>query len=321
MKILITGTVGFIGMHLSKKILDEGHQVFGIDNINDYYDVKLKLSRLKILKKYKNFTFCKADITSKKINSLFRNFKPQIVLHLAAQAGVRYSMINPSSYVKSNIDGFFNIIENSKNNNVQKFLFASSSSVYGYQKKSPFKESFKVDKPLNLYAATKLANENLAYVYNNLYDLNTIGLRFFTVYGPFGRPDMSPMIFTDNIIKNKEITLNNEGKMIRDFTYIDDVVFATYQLLIKENKSKSYNLFNIGSQSTISVKKFISIIEKNLGKKALIKNNKFPQGEMLKTHSSTLKLKREINYSPKIDINIGVQNFIKWYKDYYSIKI
>ena len=319
MKILITGTVGFIGMHLSKKILDEGHQVFGIDNINDYYDVKLKLSRLKILKKYKNFTFCKADITSKKINSLFRNFKPQIVLHLAAQAGVRYSMINPSSYVKSNIDGFFNIIENSKNNNVQKFLFASSSSVYGYQKKSPFKESFKVDKPLNLYAATKLANENLAYVYNNLYDLNTIGLRFFTVYGPFGRPDMSPMIFTDNIIKNKEITLNNEGKMIRDFTYIDDVVFATYQLLIKENKSKSYKLFNIGSQSTISVKRFISILEKNLGKKALIKNNKFPQGEMLRTHSSTEKLKKEINFRPHISLNKGISSFINWYLDYYKI--
>ena len=247
MKILITGSAGFIGFHLSSKILSKGFKVIGIDNLNSYYDVKLKKDRNNILKKNKNFIFKKVDIKNyNALEKIFKKYKIDIVIHLAAQAGVRYSLKNPKSYIDNNISGFFNILDISKNFKIKKFIYASTSSIYGTQKKYPLKEKFETSNPIQLYAATKKSNEVIATSYNHLYKIRTIGLRFFTVYGPWGRPDMALFKFTKNILKGKPIHVYNHGKHSRDFTYVDDIVGGIFKILTSRDKKKVNSIYNIG---------------------------------------------------------------------------
>ncbi len=321
MKILITGCAGFIGFHTTLFLLKKKFKIIGIDSINNYYDPILKKNRLKILKKYNNFEFFKLDITqNNKLKKIFKN-KIDIVIHLAAQAGVRYSLKEPEKYIKSNLNGFFNIIEQSKINNIKHFLYASTSSVYGYSKDFPLNEEFKTDSPLTLYAATKKSNEIISYSYSNLYKLPCTGLRFFTVYGPYGRPDMALFKFTKNIIKGKQIELYNNGNHTRDFTYIDDVVESIYKILLKPNLKKiPYNILNICSNNPISLINFIKIIEKNLKTKAKIKYLSFQKGDVKKTHGNNLKVKKYLKNYKMIKIEDGVSRFINWYKTYYKIK-
>ena len=269
MKILVTGVAGFIGYHLCKSLLEDDYEVLGIDNINDYYDPKLKLARLEQLKPYKNFKFEKVDIADRdSITQSFQTFNPQKVVNLAAQAGVRYSLENPYAYMDSNLVGFLNIIELCRNNNVEGFIYASSSSVYGSNKKIPFSVEDRVDNPISLYAASKKSNELIANAYSHLYGLNTTGLRFFTVYGPWGRPDMALFIFTKNILEGVPIPVFNHGEMKRDFTYIDDIISGTRAAIDSNYKCEIFNLGNHKSERLMDV---VSLIELNLGKKAEIK--------------------------------------------------
>jgi len=322
MNILVTGCSGFIGFHLSKKILEkEEYNLIGIDNLNTYYDVELKKSRLKLLKKNKKkFVFYKTDINNyNKVNKIFIKHKISYVIHLAAQAGVRYSIKNPKAYIDSNIMGFFNIINLSKEYKVKHLLFASTSSVYGNSKKFPVNESDKTDTPLTLYAATKKTNEVIAYSYANIYKLNCTALRFFTVYGPYGRPDMAFFKFVDSIYKNKNLELYNSGNHYRDFTYVDDIINAIVLLLDKmPSKNIPFDVFNIGNGKSVYLKKVIKIIEKKLGIKAKIKNLKLQKGDVVKSHSNLQKLKSKINYKSKIDIEKGLSLYIDWFKKYYN---
>ena len=349
MSILVTGAAGFIGFHLCKKLIERKIEVIAFDNVNNYYDVKIKFDRIKLLKsaaKKNNviFNFVKGDLTNNddlnkvfnKENELNINFlDPKIshVINLAAQAGVRYSIENPSAYINSNIVGFSNLIEKSKNNNVKHFIYASSSSVYGGNKKIPFKESDNVDHPISLYAATKKSNELIAHTYSHLFELPTTGLRFFTVYGPWGRPDMALYKFTDLIMKNKPIRLFNNGKMIRDFTYIDDVIEAIYHLIDKSpnkedysskkiyNSSNSwspYRVFNIGNSQPTNLNKYLEAIEKNLNKKADIILEKMQPGDVEKTFANTEALEEWIQFKPNTSIEEGVKNFIDWYLTYHE---
>ncbi len=322
MKILVTGCAGFIGYHLSKKLLQKKIEVFGIDNINDYYDISLKKDRLKNLKKYKNFYFYKYDLVNlKNLNNLIKKNKIKYVVHLAAQAGVRYSIQNPHSYFRSNLEGFFNILEVCKTNKIKHLIFASTSSVYGNSKKFPLKESDNTDNPLSFYAATKKSNEVMAHSYSYLYKLPCTGVRFFTVYGPYGRPDMALFKFTKNIIKNYKIDLFNYGKHIRDFTYIDDVVNALEVLVFKPSKTEiPYNIFNIGNGKPEKLLKYLRLIEKNLSKKAKISNYSIQLGDVYKTHASIMKLKKYVTFNPKFKIESGIKKFIKWYLEYYKLK-
>ena len=351
MSILVTGAAGFIGFHLCKKLIKEKFEVIGFDNLNNYYDVNLKLDRVKQLKTIaKNnklaFNFVKGDLKNDEdlnkvfdikdeSNSNFLNPKISCVINLAAQAGVRYSILNPSAYIHSNIVGFANLIEVSKNNNIKHFLYASSSSVYGGNKKIPFKESDNVDHPISLYAATKKSNELIAHTYSHLFDLPTTGLRFFTVYGPWGRPDMALYKFTDLMIKNKPIKVFNYGKMIRDFTYIDDVIESIFCLIdkppIKENFSdkKNYNssnswapyrIFNIGNSQPTNLNKYIKAIENNLNKKAKIILEEMQPGDVEKTYADTENLEKFINFKPSTSIDEGIKKFITWYLKYYKGK-
>ena len=348
MSILVTGAAGFIGFHLCKKLIERKIEVIAFDNVNNYYDVKIKFDRIKLLKsaaKKNNviFNFVKGDLTNNDdLNKVFdkknesnKNFldpKISYVINLAAQAGVRYSIENPSAYIHSNIVGFSNLIEKSKNNNIKHFIYASSSSVYGGNKKIPFKESDNVDHPISLYAATKKSNELIAHTYSHLFELPTTGLRFFTVYGPWGRPDMALYKFTDLIMKNKPIKLFNNGKMIRDFTYIDDVIEAIYNLIdklpIKEdysgkkiyNPSNSwapYRVFNIGNSQPTNLNKYLEAIEKNLNKKADIILEKMQPGDVEKTFANTEALEEWIQFKPNTSIEEGVKNFIDWYLTYH----
>ena len=318
-KILITGVAGFIGFHVAKKLIKKKYKVIGIDNLNNYYDTKLKKDRLQSL--VKNIKFHKIDITnSSSINSIFKKYKPHIVIHLAAQAGVRYSLINPKSYIKSNLVGFFNVIENSKNYKVKHFVYASSSSVYGLENKLPFVENFNLNKPASIYGATKLSNELIAHSYSHLFNLPTTGLRYFTVYGPWGRPDMALFKFTKRMINNNEITIYNKGKMSRDFTYIDDAVNYTIKLInMIPKKEVPHEVFNLGNNKPINLIMFIKILEKCLNKKAKFKILNNQKTEIKNTSSSTKKLNKYINNSINFtSIHTGVKNFVKWYKDYYK---
>ena len=321
MQILITGAAGFIGFHLSKKILKRKNQVIGIDNLNNYYDVSLKKNRIEQLKKYKNYKFYKIDLNKKqKINNIIKKYKIRYILHLAAQAGVRYSIINPEAYFKSNLEGFFNILELSKENKIKHLVFASTSSVYGNNKKFPLKESMNTDKPLSFYAATKKSNEVMAYSYAHIYKIPSTALRFFTVYGPFGRPDMSLFKFTKKMLKDQKIQLYNKGNHTRDFTYIDDIVEGIISIVNKPSKDKiPYNCFNVGNGNPSRLKNFLNFIEKNLGKKAKISNLPLQLGDIKKTHSDISLLKKYSNYHPKTNIKKGIQEFIIWYKKHYKI--
>ena len=347
MSILVTGATGFIGFHVCKKLIENKVEVIGFDNMNNYYDVNLKSNRLKELKniaenKEAKFIFIKGDLTDNgdlsevfeyqnKSNIDFLTKKISCVIHLAAQAGVRHSIKNPSLYIQSNIVGFSNLIEQATNNNVKHFIYASSSSVYGGNKKTPFKEADNVDHPISLYAATKKSNELIAHTYSHLFDLPTTGLRFFTVYGPWGRPDMAMYKFTDLIMKNKPIKVFNYGNMIRDFTYIDDVVESIYRLinkspikedsLIKKSYDSSnswapYRVFNVGNSKPTNLKNYIKAIEKYLNKKAIIILSDIEPGDVEKTFADTEELEKWINFKPNTSIDEGVKNFIKWYLSY-----
>lgn len=318
MNILITGCAGFIGFHLSKKFLENNKIVFGIDNLNDYYDISLKKKRLNILLKYKNFIFFKIDLNNKKkIEKIFKQKKISQVFNLAAQAGVRYSISNPEAYVNSNLLGFCNILQLSKDYEVKKFVYASSSSVYGANKSIPFSESDEVKSPISLYAATKLSNEIICESYSRMYNMNSIGLRFFTVYGPWGRPDMALFKFTKKILNNQKIDIFNYGKMFRDFTYIDDVVESIFRLSNIKKKFKN-EIFNIGNSSPIKLMDFITELEKAL--KIKIKYKFYPMqiGDVRSTYSNSTKLFKAINFKPKTNIKLGIDNFLKWYLKNYQ---
>jgi len=333
MKILITGSSGFIGFHLSKLLLEKGNNVHGIDSMNNYYDVNLKKARLKILLKYKKFSFSKTNLeNNKKIENIFIKFKPQIVIHLAAQAGVRYSVDKPRVYLKSNIDGTFNVIESSHKIGVNHLIMASSSSVYGANKKIPFKEIDKTETQLSIYASTKKANESMAHSYSNIWNIPITMLRFFTVYGPWGRPDMALFKFTKGIIENKKIDIYNNGKMYRDFTYIDDIVNGI-NLLIKKPPSLKYKkkykndslssvapfrVLNIGNSKKVYLLNFIQEIEKELGKKAIRNYMPLQKGDVKQTLSDTSLLKSITKYNPKTNYKTGIKNFLKWYQEYYN---
>ena len=313
MRILITGSAGFIGYHLSKLLVNDGYEVLGIDNINNYYDVSLKKDRLKKLINLKNFKFIESDINDRnKLSEVFKSFSPNKVVNLAAQPGVRYSLKNPYAYIDSNVSGFLNVIELCKINEVEGFVYASSSSVYGNQKSS----HSKIDKPISLYGATKRSNELIAYSYSHLYGMNTTGLRYFTVYGTWYRPDMAIYIFTKNIIDGIPITVFNNGKMRRDFTYVDDIVLGTKSAIEKNYK---YEIFNLGNNKSEKLMDVISLIEKSLGKKAVINFQPIQPGDVYET-CADINHSKKINFSPKTDIKVGVPIFINWYKNYYNVK-
>ncbi len=320
MKILITGCAGFIGFHLSKKLCKiKKFRVFGIDNLNNYYDLKLKKDRLKILMKSKYFNFSKIDISNdKEISKNFTKNKYDIVVHLAAQAGVRYSITNPEAYLKSNLIGFYNVINNARNIKVKHFIFASSSSVYGNQNQMPLKESFKCNEPLSFYAATKISNENLAFSYSNIFDLKCTGLRLFTVYGPYGRPDMALYKFTRAIFLKKKIELYNNGIHSRDFTYIDDAVDAIFKIVESPKLKKiNFEILNVASGKKIKLLKFLKVLEKEIGIKAKFKKIKMQKGDVLNTFANISKLSNKVNYKPKLSLESGIKNYIDWYKSYY----
>lgn len=339
MNIVVTGTAGFIGFHLVKKLSTFGYTILSIDNINDYYDTNLKLNRLQALgfdknrikeneiiqsKDFSNLYFTKANLEDKNTISILKDFSPQIIIHLAAQAGVRYSFENPYTYLSSNIDSFLNILEYCRHNLVKHLIYASSSSVYGINKESPFSVSQMVDFPISLYAATKKSNELMAHTYSYLFEIPTTGLRFFTVYGPWGRPDMALFKFTKNILENKEIEVYNYGEMFRDFTYIDDIIESIVRLMPvppkKEEHSKTpapFRLLNIGNGSPVKLMDFISLIEKELNIKAKIKLLPIQPGDVVSTHADTLELYKLIKFKPLTKIDDGIRFFIKWYKSYY----
>ena len=347
MKILITGSAGFIGFHLSKVLLERGDEVVGIDNINDYYDVNLKYARLLELgiKKpvdgsimqstiYEKHTFRKMDIShTEEIYRLFEEEKFDAVCNLAAQAGVRYSLENPHAYIQSNVLGFMNILEACRNNGVSNLCYASSSSIYGLNTSQPFKTSDHTDHQVSIYAATKKSNEMMAHTYAHLYGIQTTGLRFFTVYGPWGRPDMAPMLFTDAILNNRAIKVFNHGKMSRDFTYIDDIVDGIVKVIdnpakpTKEfdtsnpNPSRSkapYRIYNIGNNAPLSLMTFIETIEDALGKKAEKNFMDMQDGDVVSTYADVSDLMHDFDYKPDTPLSEGVDNFIQWYRDFYK---
>ena len=332
-KILITGSSGFIGFHLSKKLLEKGNIVHGYDSMNSYYDVRLKKARYNILKKNKNFSFTKNKLENKKVlERVFSKFKPNVVIHLAAQAGVRYSIEKPRVYLDSNIIGTYNIIEVSKKLNVKHLIMASSSSVYGANKKIPFKEIDKTETQLSIYAATKKSNESIAHSYSNIWKVPITMLRFFTVYGPWGRPDMALFKFTKGILANKKIDIYNNGKMFRDFTYIEDIVNGIHLLIDKAPTIKQFGkykddslspvapfrILNIGNTKKVYLLDFIKEIEKELGKKAIRNYMPLQKGDVKQTVSNTSLLKKITGYNPKTNYKVGIKNFLNWYLDYYN---
>jgi len=331
----VTGAAGFIGFHLSKKLCSLGYTVTGIDNLNDYYEVGLKLSRLDQLKQLENFTFQQVDLTNKKgIDTLFQKNSFEFVVNLAAQAGVRYSLTNPYAYLESNLHGFLNILEACRYAKTKHLVYASSSSVYGANKKMPFSVHHNVDHPISMYAASKKSNELMAHTYSALYNLPTTGLRFFTVYGPYGRPDMALFIFTKAILDGKPIDVYNHGKMKRDFTYIDDIVEGIIRLIPNVPKGDSswngntpdaassfapYRLYNIGNNKPVELMRFIEIIEEKLGKKAVKNLLPLQEGDVPETYADVDDLMRDVDFKPATRIEVGIGNFIEWYIDYYKI--
>lgn len=324
-KILVTGAAGFIGFHLSKRILDEGGEVIGFDNVNDYYDVKLKESRLKILSKYEKFTFIKGNLADKSaVENLFITYKPDIVVNLAAQAGVRYSIENPDVYIESNIIGFYNILEACRNYKTEHLIYASSSSVYGNQKKTPFSTDDNVDHPISLYAATKKSNELMAFTYSHLYDIPSTGLRFFTVYGPYGRPDMAYFSFTQKILRGDKIKIFNNGDMYRDFTYVDDIVQGIMNMLLNppapdENGDRA-KVYNIGNNNPEKLMYFIETLEKAVGKTAEKEFLPMQPGDVYQTYADVSELEKDFDFKPSTSIEDGLGKFAKWYFEYYGVK-
>ena len=336
MNVLVTGAAGFIGFHTCLKLVNQGHKVYGIDNINDYYDPKLKFDRLNELgfskteseifnnevqsSKFKNLRFSRIDlIDNENIDNLFKKEQFEVVCNLAAQAGVRYSLINPKAYTDSNISGFLNILEGCRNYKVKHLVYASSSSVYGENKKVPFETSDNVDYPISLYAATKKSNELMAHSYGHLYGFKTTGLRFFTVYGPWGRPDMAYYLFADAILNNKPIKVFNNGDLERDFTYIDDIVNGVIKIIEKNIDSRDhYKIYNIGNNKTESLKDFIETIENVMGKKAIKEMYPMQQGDVPKTFANIDKLIDDIDYRPSTSISDGLEKFINWYEKYVN---
>ncbi len=325
-KILVTGAAGFIGFHLSKKLCGQGVEVVGYDNINDYYDVNLKYARLDILSKLDNFTFVKGDLADKAaVDKLFEENKFDIVVNLAAQAGVRYSIENPQAYIDSNIIGFFNILEACRHNPVEHLLYASSSSVYGNQQKTPFSTTDDVSKPISLYAATKKSNELMAYTYSHLYSIPTTGLRFFTVYGPYGRPDMAYFGFTNKIMKGETIKIFNNGDMKRDFTYVDDIVQGIENMLCNppagEDPAKVYN---IGNNNPEDLLYFVKTLESCLMKEGLIsepaKKEFLPMqpGDVYQTYADVSELMNDFDFKPSTSIEEGLSRFARWYREFYK---
>jgi UDP-glucuronate 4-epimerase len=315
--ILVTGVAGFIGFHLTKRLISEGHHVIGIDNLNEYYDPELKQNRLKILSNSNMFSFNKIDLCDyQSIENLFKTYKIDKICHLAAQAGVRYSLTHPHVYQKSNGEGFLNILELARHYKVENFVYASSSSVYGKNTKTPFSETDPVEHPISIYAASKRSNELTAYSYSHLFGIPCSGLRFFTVYGPWGRPDMALFIFTKAIINSEPISVFNNGNMIRNFTYVDDIVDGIVRVI---NTPRPYEIYNIGNSRAETLLDFINEIEKNLGKKAIKQLLPLQPGDVPNTVADIEKM-RQLGYEPKTNIDIGIKNFISWYKEYYSCK-
>ena len=313
-KIFITGVSGFIGFHTAKKLLDDDNQVYGIDNLNTYYNIKLKNDRLDILKKYPNFRFSQIDICDfSRLIDIVSEFKPYKIIHLAAQAGVQYSIENPFSYVKSNLEGFVNILELCRKCKIDHLIYASSSSVYGDKNTTPFHVEDNTDFPISLYSATKKSNELIAHSYSNLYKIKTTGLRFFTVYGPWGRPDMSYFIFTEKIFMNEPIKIFNHGRLKRDFTYIDDIVSGIISSL---NINKKYSIYNLGNNKSISILELVSLIEDELGVKAKIEFLPERIADVKQTFADIDQSIDDLGYNPNIKINVGVKKFIDWYKNY-----
>lgn len=335
-KILVTGAAGFIGFHVSKKLIDLGFEVYGIDNLNAYYDVRLKLDRLKELGidtqselfmrqqevksgSNESFRFSQMDLVDEhRLDHLFLKEKFDAVINLAAQAGVRYSIENPKAYIQANVVGFMNILEACRSNQIKHLIYASSSSVYGNQQKVPFSEKDRVDHPISLYAATKKSNELMAHVYSHLYGLKTTGLRFFTVYGPWGRPDMAPFLFTKAILSETPIKVFNNGDLMRDFTYIDDIVKGIIEVLITDKIQENYNIYNIGNNTPVKLLDFIQAVEGACNKKAQLDFYPMQDGDVYQTFADIEDLKAVTGYIPKVKINEGIQEFVNWYKAYFK---
>ncbi len=318
--IVVTGAAGFIGFHLTNTLLQRGHEVIGIDSINDYYDTSLKHSRLSILKDQNNFTFYQADISDyEKISEIFKKHnKIKTIIHLAAQAGVRYSLENPFAYIQSNVTGQTVIFEAAKNflPELQNLLYASSSSVYGNSDKTPFAIDNETDKPVSLYAATKKSCELIGHYYANTFKIPSIGLRFFTVYGPYGRPDMAYFSFTKNIMAGKPIKLFNSGNLKRDFTYIDDIISGIIACMGK--KPQFHKVYNLGNNKPVDVKYFVSTLENLIGKKAIIENEPMQKGDVYQTYADISESQKDLGFQPTTSIEAGLSNFIEWYKSYYG---
>lgn len=333
--ILITGCAGFIGFHLAKRLLEQGAEVLGLDNMNNYYDVSLKESRLRILKEYEKFTFYRASLEDNPaITELFDNNSIDIVVNLAAQAGVRYSLINPKAYIDSNITGFFNVLEACRKHEIKHLLFASSSSVYGANQKTPFSVHDNVDHPVSLYAATKKSNELMAHAYSHLFALPVTGLRFFTVYGPWGRPDMALFLFTKAILEGKPIDVYNHANLTRDFTYIDDIIEGIVRLINRVPEPNSgwngycpdpgtssapYRIYNIGNNHPIRIRDFIETLEEKLGRTAVKNYLPMQAGDVPDTYADVDDLLRDVGFRPKTSIKKGIGEFVNWYKEYYCI--
>lgn len=334
MKVLITGAAGFIGYHLSKRFLQDGVEVFGLDNLNDYYSVQLKKDRLAQLEPDDNFTFLPIDLAdAPALNTSFEKHGFTHVMNLAAQAGVRYSLINPQSYVSSNLVGFANLLECCRHNDVRHLTYASSSSVYGLNTAMPFSVHDNVDHPVSLYAASKKSNELMAHTYSYLYKLPTTGLRFFTVYGPWGRPDMALYLFTKAILEGKPINVFNHGKMRRDFTYIDDIIEGVYRVMLRipepnpewsgntpdpGSSPAPYRIYNIGNNNTVELEQFITVLENALGKKALRNYMDLQPGDVPATYANVDDLVQDVGFKPDTSIEDGIAQFIAWYTDYYK---
>jgi UDP-glucuronate 4-epimerase len=336
-KILVTGTAGFIGAALALRMLERGDEVIGVDNVNDYYDVNLKLARLERLKAFDRFTEIRASLEDNDaMTAAFRDHRPQRVVNLAAQAGVRYSLINPRSYVDSNLVGFINILEGCRHFEVEHLVYASSSSVYGANTRMPFSVHDNVDHPVSLYAASKKANELMAHTYSHLYRLPTTGLRFFTVYGPWGRPDMALFLFTRNILEGKPIDVYNYGKCSRDFTYIDDIVEGVIRVTDRvpapnpawngdrpdsASSLAPYRLYNIGNNNPVELERFIEVLEQSLGKKAQRNLLPLQPGDVPKTYADIDDLMRDTGFRPSMPLETGVERFVEWYRKFYEVRV